>query len=412
MVPPCLGGAVAVERDVVTFACALVRRSAWDALGGLDERYRRAYFEDADFCLRARARGLRVLYTPESEILHWGRHSRAGRGPGYRENERLFRKRWVETGLVDRFRRERGLKAHEGDVVACIIACSEEEFVAAAIESVYPLADRIVVVEGGTEFAVRAGLCDAEGRSIDRTVEEVRSVADPRGILELVRAPGRPWRDKREMRNEYAKRLRPGDWMLLLDADEVFTDEGLWRMSALMHGADVVSPAFRLFWNDMRTLGTGRWDDFPQVKAVRWREAFSYSRDHNMPTDGSGRAVTTLRGVRVVRSSERLYHHYSWAGKTDAKLRLKARYYVEQNGPRVFPPDYMERVFLAWRRDPERVEREHGTHPYGGGGTASFEGEHPEPVRRRLYHQATKTPRAPRGTKVTTAATPSPAVRR
>ena len=204
------------------------------------------------------------------------------------------------------------------------------------------------------------------------------------------------------MRGEYAKRLSAGDWMLLLDADEVFTDEGLWRMSALMRSADVVMPAFHLVWNDMRTLGTGRWDEFPQVKAVRWRAGWGYSRDHNCPTDARGAHVTALPGVRTVRTKERLYFHYSWAGKTDEKLRMKCRYYVAQNGAEVFPPDYFDRVFLPWREGDEevrrRLESECGTHPYGGGGTARFEGGHPTPVVRCTAVKAEALEGAPSAT--------------
>ena len=388
-----VGGSHAKERDMVTFACALVRRTAWDELGGLDERYAKAYFEDSDLCMRARKAGWRVTYTPDSGVVHVGRHSRAGSGGHYAANRELFERRWVRTGLVDRFARERGLRVHadrtgDGRVVVCMIACSEEEFVAAAIESVYALADSIVIVEGGTRFAVAAGLCDEAGRSTDDTVFEIESVEDPERKIEVVRSPGRPWRDKSEMRDKYARRLRAGDWMLLLDADEVFTEAGLWRMSALMHDHDVIMPAFRLFWNGMRTLGTGRWDDYRQVKAVRWREGFTYARDHNTPTDSRGVAVTAIPGARVARPAAdpggRLYFHYSWAGKTDEKLRMKCAYYVGQNGARVFPSDYLDRVFIPWRERPAEVEREFGTHPYGGGGSAVFDGEHPAPVRERL----------------------------
>ncbi|MHC5056723.1 MAG: glycosyltransferase [Planctomycetota bacterium] len=403
--PSLLNVVPGVPRDMVTFACALVRGTAWRELGGLDERYAKAYFEDSDLCMRARSRGWRVAYVPDSEVVHVGRHSRAGGGAHYAANRELFERRWVRTGLVDRFARERGLRVHadrkgSGRVVVCMIACSEEEFVAAAIESVYALADSIVVVEGGTRFAVGAGLCDAKGRSTDDTVFEIESVCDPERKIELVRAPGRPWRDKSEMRNGYAKRLRAGDWMLLLDADEVFTEAGLWRMSALMHDHDVIMPAFRLFWNGMSTLGTGRWDDYRQIKAVRWREGFTYARDHNTPTDSRGVAVTAIPGARVARPPAdpdgRLYFHYSWAGKTDAKLAMKCAYYVGQNGARVFPPDYMTRVFVPWRERPDEIEREFGTHPYGGGGSAVFEGEHPTPVRKWLF--TTETRGAPRTT--------------
>jgi GT2 family glycosyltransferase len=400
-----VGDSGAKERDMVTFACALVRGEAWRELGGLDERYAKAYFEDSDFCMRARARGWRVTCVPDSTVVHVGRHSRAGSGGHYVANRELFERRWVRTGLVDGFARERGLRVHadrkgSGRVVVCMIACSEEEFVAASIESVYALADSIVIVEGGTRFAVSAGLCDRSGRSTDATVREIESVADPEKKIELVLSPGRPWENKSEMRGEYAKRLREGDWMLLLDADEVFTDDGLWRMSVLMHDHDVIMPAFRLFWNGMNTLGTGRWDDYRQVKAVRWREGFTYSRDHNAPSDSRGVPVTALPGARVARPAAdpdgRLYFHYSWAGKTDAKLAMKCAYYVGQNGSTVFPPDYMERVFIPWRERPAEIEREFGTHPYGGGGATAFDGEHPAAVRERLF--TTETRRARRTT--------------
>jgi GT2 family glycosyltransferase len=55
--------------DWVSGACLLVRRDAAEAVGLLDERYF-MYTEDVDFCAAIRARGQRVLFTPEAEIVH------------------------------------------------------------------------------------------------------------------------------------------------------------------------------------------------------------------------------------------------------------------------------------------------------------------------------------------------------
>ncbi len=55
--------------DWVSGACLLVRRSAADAVGLLDERYF-MYEEDVDFCAALRARGGRILFTPAAEIVH------------------------------------------------------------------------------------------------------------------------------------------------------------------------------------------------------------------------------------------------------------------------------------------------------------------------------------------------------
>src|SRR5262249_52089584 len=50
-------------------ACQLVRRAAWDEVGGLDERY---FYgpEDLDFCLRLRAAGHRVVQVAGAGCFH------------------------------------------------------------------------------------------------------------------------------------------------------------------------------------------------------------------------------------------------------------------------------------------------------------------------------------------------------
>jgi hypothetical protein len=41
----------------------------WDTVGRLDERYH-FYYEDHDFCLRARAAGWRILHAPRARAWH------------------------------------------------------------------------------------------------------------------------------------------------------------------------------------------------------------------------------------------------------------------------------------------------------------------------------------------------------
>ena len=64
------------EVDWVSGACLLVRRSAAEAAGLLDERYF-LYTEDVDFCAAIRAEGHRVLFTPAAEVVHLRGRSRA-----------------------------------------------------------------------------------------------------------------------------------------------------------------------------------------------------------------------------------------------------------------------------------------------------------------------------------------------
>ena len=68
---------VATVQDwsAVTAACLLVRAEVYDAVGGLGEAFTVA-FNDVDFCLRVRAAGWRVVYTPYAELYHHESKSR------------------------------------------------------------------------------------------------------------------------------------------------------------------------------------------------------------------------------------------------------------------------------------------------------------------------------------------------
>ena len=53
----------------VVGACFVVRRAAYDAVEGFDERYF-LYFEDIDLCVRLRREGWKVRFDPSVRVLH------------------------------------------------------------------------------------------------------------------------------------------------------------------------------------------------------------------------------------------------------------------------------------------------------------------------------------------------------
>lgn len=73
--------------DWVSGACLLVRRADAEAVGGLDERYF-MYTEDVDFCAAMRARGRRILFAPEIEVVHLRGRSAASAPAATREHYR------------------------------------------------------------------------------------------------------------------------------------------------------------------------------------------------------------------------------------------------------------------------------------------------------------------------------------
>ena len=58
-----------LERDWVSSACMLVRRAAFDEIGGMDESFF-CYMDDVDVCQRVRDRGWTVWYDPKARAVH------------------------------------------------------------------------------------------------------------------------------------------------------------------------------------------------------------------------------------------------------------------------------------------------------------------------------------------------------
>jgi len=80
--------------SAVTAACAMIRRSVFEDLGGFDENLKVA-FGDIDLCLRIREKGYRVVYTPYAVLHH---HECATRGKLHpSEDEAYMINRWRET---------------------------------------------------------------------------------------------------------------------------------------------------------------------------------------------------------------------------------------------------------------------------------------------------------------------------
>ena len=68
--------AAAREVSAVTGACLMTRTALYRELGGFDEKDFGVSYNDVDYCLRVRAAGRRVIYTPQAKLMHWGSATR------------------------------------------------------------------------------------------------------------------------------------------------------------------------------------------------------------------------------------------------------------------------------------------------------------------------------------------------
>ncbi|MFS3136896.1 glycosyltransferase family 2 protein [Gluconacetobacter sacchari] len=92
--------------SAVTAACLALRRDVWRQVGGMDDINLAVAFNDVDLCLKIRALGLRIVWTPFAELYH---HESASRGPDqsgsnaerFRREEDFMIARWGDALLND-----------------------------------------------------------------------------------------------------------------------------------------------------------------------------------------------------------------------------------------------------------------------------------------------------------------------
>lgn len=126
------------EVDYCSAACLLVPRALFAQLGGFDERYVPAYCEDADFCLKVREAGRRVLYQPAAEVVHFegvshGTDTASGLKSYQVDNQRKLRERWESrlaghrvNGRLPRLERDRGARYRVLLIEACMLTPDQD----------------------------------------------------------------------------------------------------------------------------------------------------------------------------------------------------------------------------------------------------------------------------------------------
>lgn len=106
------GCSYAREVDYVSGASLLLPKALFEELRGFDERFAPAYFEDTDLAFRVRREGKRVVYQPNSEVIHFegvssGTDVTRGIKRHQEINQALFAERW---GSLVAHHGERGIE--------------------------------------------------------------------------------------------------------------------------------------------------------------------------------------------------------------------------------------------------------------------------------------------------------------
>jgi len=92
--------------SAVTAACLVMRKAIFTAVGGLNEKHLKVAFNDVDLCLKIRAQGYRILWTPYAELYHLESVSRGNDNTlkkylRLRHELNYMKRRWGKTLLND-----------------------------------------------------------------------------------------------------------------------------------------------------------------------------------------------------------------------------------------------------------------------------------------------------------------------
>jgi N-acetylglucosaminyl-diphospho-decaprenol L-rhamnosyltransferase len=106
----------AAEVEQPAGAFLMVRRSAWEAVGGFDEGFHPVWFEDVDFCKRLHDYGFRILYVPTASAEHKG-------GQSVTQMGWIVRQRVWYGSLLRYASKHYGVFARRGIAAAVIVGC-------------------------------------------------------------------------------------------------------------------------------------------------------------------------------------------------------------------------------------------------------------------------------------------------
>ncbi|MCU1424306.1 MAG: glycosyl transferase family 2, partial [Microbacteriaceae bacterium] len=189
-----------VHRDVdyASGAALLIKREAFDAVGGFDPIYEPAYFEDVDLAFRLKASGWRVVLEPSAWATHASGSSTAAdtrfRTFAADHSGRAFRARWAEV-------LESAPDRDAGVAVVCVIPRSAEDQLEPRQRE--PLATALAI--SGDYASWLAARLDARESELDAREAEL---ADANSHLETARVEALKLQERIDSLNEAAHALK------------------------------------------------------------------------------------------------------------------------------------------------------------------------------------------------------------
>jgi predicted O-methyltransferase YrrM len=276
-----------------------------------------------------------------------------------------------------------------------MIVLNAELFLQTCLESIYDFAYEILIVEGACPQA--RWDANSRGTSRDRTLEIIQSFTDPDNKIKLVAS--RAWDHKDQMVNAYIPYVS-GDYLFQVDSDEIWNKVALENIRRVLSAEpDITCLEFNplQFWHNFETvLVGGHWEE-PFMRIFRFEPGARW-QSHEPPIllNPRGQAYNNIKRINLTDKYGVTFFHYSYVTEQQARWKWEffKRYDINvvpssDESTRIgMTQDWFEKVWLAWRDDPQGVENKYGTSPGGGpawgpkGRTEPYHGPHPQAILR------------------------------
>lgn len=235
-------------------------------------------------------------------------------------------------------------------------------FVEYALKSIYEFAHEIVIVEGAVENCKFAANFD--GSSKDGTVEAIKNFSDPDNKIKFIQGF---WPEKMEMQNKALEYIT-GDYVWLIDSDEVYRNEDLEKVENLILKDPTIT--------QINLIPDNFWKGFDYIfvsprffeRENHYRRIFSYKKgakfiSHRPPTliwpdeNKTTEQMKLIDGNSARDMGIRMFHYsYIYPNQVEQKINLYKNYGWDKNWNIDFD-EWYERFFLRWNEE-NRAELE------------------------------------------------------
>lgn len=256
-----------------------------------------------------------------------------------------------------------------------IIIYNGADYIEYVIKSIYEVVNQIIIVDGAVEKY------DAKkSYSTDGTIEKIKKLKNEIDILdkiELVENDNKFYKNKIEMQNEIAKRIK-GDYYVKMDADEIWKKETLLDAITYMqiNKIDVLRMPFYHFWLSFKNIAVdsnGKWST-KHPRIWKWNNDFKHKNSFNFFQNKKGVKISAPNYNEQEYNGDRVYH-FGYVRKLKI-LKQKLKYYKTRGIEK-----YFKDTVTAWNNldDPTQPTQKSNSH------ATKFEGELPDILKNHPY---------------------------